>query len=445
MTRVPPHNLTAEESVLGAMLLRREPIAVASERLTTDSFYKPAHQHIYDTILKLDANGQPADPVTVADALGCSGLLASVGGPAVLVNLVANVPATNAEHVARYATIVENHAIARRIIGSAGDIAEIGYEAATDPAAALDRVESTVLRLSQKRSGGDTTTGHVDDLLDLTLSRLEELFEQGQTVTGIPTGFTDLDDLLGGLQPHALYVIGGRPSMGKTSLGLDIARHAALQAQIPVLVFSLEMGRVEVTKRMLCSESRIDSKRLRTGNLSPNDWSKVAEATERMAGAPLWIDDNPFATVSEIRSKARKLTAAHGKIGLVIVDYLQLMSAQSASGNRVAEVTEISRGLKLLARELECPVVAMSQLSRGLENRADRRPMLADLRESGSVEQDADVVMFIYRDEVYNPESPDRGIAEVNVAKHRDGATATVRLAFLDHYTKFANMSRKAA
>ena len=438
--RVPPHNLQAEESLLGAMLLSKDAISVASEKLVAENFYKPAHGHIYEAITSLNAAGEPADPVTVAEELRRAGLLDAVGGPATLVTLQAATPAIS--NAARYATIIEEHALLRRLIGVAGEIAELSYSLPDDIGKTVDHAESLMFEVGQRRV--TDSMAPIDDLLNANLDRLEMLHERGDAITGIPTGFNDLDELLSGLQPNALYVVGARPSMGKTALALGIASSAAIESSRPVLVFSLEMGQLELTQRMLCSEARVDSKKLRNGSLNETDWSKIAHATGRLASAPIWIDDNPNLTIMEIRSKARRLKSRLGDIGLVVVDYLQLMSGRSSAENRQVEVSEISRGLKILARELECPVIALSQLSRQLEMRADKRPMLADLRESGSIEQDADVVMFIYRDDVYNPDSPDRGTAEILVSKHRNGPTGMVRLAFLDHYTKFANMAKGA-
>jgi replicative DNA helicase len=438
--RVPPHNLQAEESLLGAMLLSKDAIAVASEILEPDNFYKPAHGHIFEAITSLSAAGEPADPVTVAEELRRAGLLDAIGGPATLVTLQASTPAIS--NAGRYAKIVEEHALLRRLIGVAGEIAEMGYNLPDDVTKTVDTAESLVFEVAQRRV--TDTMAPIHDLLNANLDRLESLYDKGDAITGVPSGFVDLDELLSGLQPNALLVLGARPSMGKTAFALGLATHAAIEANRPVLVFSLEMGQLELTQRMLCAEARVDSKRVRNGNLTEADWGKIAHATGRLAEAPIWIDDNPNLTIMEIRSKARRLKSRLGDLGLVVVDYLQLMTGRSNAENRQVEVSEISRGLKILARELECPVLALSQLSRNLEMRADKRPMLADLRESGSIEQDADVVMFIYRDDVYNADSPDRGTAEILVSKHRNGPTGMVRLAFLDHYTKFANMARTA-
>ena len=436
--RVPPHNADAEASLIGAMLLSRDAIGPAVELLDGDQFYVPAHGYIFDAIASLYGAGEPADPVTVAEELTRSGLLDQVGGPQRLLELQMATPATS--NAARYAKIVEEHALLRRLIGVAGEIVELGYSHPDDVVKTVDEAESMMFQVAERRVVDSTKS--IRDLLDANLDRLEELYERGEAITGLPTGYMDLDELLSGLQPNALVVVGARPAMGKTAFALGLASHAALHAQRPVLFFSLEMGHLELTQRMLCSDAKVDSQRLRTGKLSEDDWPKITRSVGRLAEAPIWIDDNPNLTVMEIRAKARRLKSRLGDLGLVVVDYLQLMTGRGSAESRQVEVSEMSRGLKILARELETPIVALSQLSRGLEARTDKRPMLADLRESGSIEQDADVVAFIYRDEVYNPESPDIGTAEVIVAKHRNGPTGTCRLAFLSHYTRFANMAR---
>lgn len=436
--RVPPHNLDAEKSLLGAMLLSRDAIAAAMETCGSEDFYKPAHAHVFDAINTLYNLGEPADPVTVADELNRAGLLESVGGLPALVALQADTPATT--NASRYARIIEEHALLRRLISVAGEIAEMGYSVPEDVAAALDRAEGLVFNVAERRVTDSLKP--LTELLYASMDRLEQLFDRGETITGVPTGYVDLDERLYGLQPNALIIVGARPAMGKTAFALGMAAHAAVEARVPTLIFSLEMGCDEITNRLLVSEARVDAGRMRNGRLAEPDWPKISQAVARLGDAPLFIDDNPNTTVMEIRAKARRLKARHGGLGLIIVDYLQLMSGGSSTENRQLEVSAISRGLKILARELEVPVVALSQLSRQLEARADKRPVLADLRESGSLEQDADVVMFLYRDEMYNPESADRGTAEVIVAKHRNGPTGKVQLAFLDHYTRFANMAR---
>jgi replicative DNA helicase len=436
--RVPPHDLQAEESLLGAMMLSSEAIASAAGVVTAGDFYKPAHGHVFDAVHTLYASGQPADAVTVADELRRAGLLDAIGGPAVLAQIMASTPATT--NAGRYARIIEEYALLRRLISVAGEVAEIGYSVPDDVPKALDQAEALVYEVNERRV--TDSTSKLSDLLSDNLDRLEQLYERGDAITGVPTGYLDLDQLLSGLQPSALVVVGARPAMGKTSFALGMMSHAALEHHRPVLFFSLEMSNLELSQRLLCAEARIDSSRVRNGQLQTEDWSKISKAMGRLAEAPIWIDDNPNLTIMEIRAKARRLKSQVGDLGMIVVDYMQLMTGRSSAENRQVEVSELSRGLKILARELETPVVALSQLSRGLEMRADKRPMLADLRESGSIEQDSDVVMFIYRDEVYDPKPENAGQAEVIVAKHRSGPTGIVQLAFLPQYTRFANMAR---
>lgn len=436
--RKSPHNLEAEASLLGAMLLSRDAIGPAVEAIDAMDFYLPAHQNIFDAISALYSQGHPADPVTVAEELERAQLLEMVGGLQTLVDLQNSTPATS--NAARYASIIEERALLRRLIGAAGEIVELGYSLPDDVTKAVDEAEAKIFQIAQRRVTDSTKP--LRELLSDNLDRLEELYERGEAITGIPSGYHDLDEVLAGLQPSALLVVGARPAMGKTAFALGLATHAGMVAQKPVLFFSLEMGHLELTQRILCSTAKVDSTRMRNGNLSEDDWPKISRAVGQLAEAPIWIDDNPNLTIMEIRAKARRLKSRLGDLGVVVVDYLQLMQGSSRSESRQVEISEISRGLKILARELECPVIALSQLSRTLEQRSDKRPMLSDLRESGAIEQDADVVMFLYRDEIYNPESPDIGTAEVIIAKHRSGPTATVRLAFLGHFTRFANMAK---
>ena len=700
--RVPPHNLQAEQSLLGAMLLSRDAIAAAVEVCGAGDFYKPAHGHIFEAITTLYAEGEPADPLTVSDVLQRAGLLEAIGGLPTLTSLQTDTPATG--NAGRYAKIVEEHALLRRLIGVAGAISELGYSVPDDVSAAVDRAESLVFEIAERRV--TDTVKPLRELLEESLDRLSALYSRQEPITGVPTGFRDLDEQLSGLQSSALLIVGARPAMGKalaldtpiptpagwstmgslgvgdevlddqglpcrvtyrstirtgspcyrfelddgtaivadadhqwlasgsegrgplppgrvvttaqmlaegvrrtdglprwhlpaaapldlpdrdlpdppyelgvrlgtvlagvvsggipegylrsslaqrrlllrgvldgirrreggsddgplpaalvfweetltrqvrelscslgqrpgsvspmttgwgfsldgvggdtpsghravgsivavpsvpvrciavdsprhlylagesmvpthnTAFALGIASHAAMVARVPTLIFSLEMSHAEITQRLLVSEARVPGNRIRNGQLHESDWPKISNAIGRLGEAPLFIDDNPNVTVMEVRAKARRMKAKETGLGLIIVDYLQLMTGRSSAENRQVEVSEISRGLKILARELAVPVVALSQLSRTLETRADKRPILADLRESGSLEQDADVVMFLYRDEMYNPDSSDRGSAEVIVAKHRNGPTGKVSLAFLDHYTRFADMAR---
>jgi replicative DNA helicase len=375
--------------------------------------------------------------VTVADELRRHGLLDEVGGIARLNDLQNATPSVSgAEH---YARIVMDTALLRRLIHTAGEITDLAFSEPDDVTKAstwrnrrCSRWPRTVWSTRRARSRSCSTSA---------MDQLEENYERGDTITGAATGYDDLDELLSGLQPSTLNIVGARPAMGKTAFGLGMATHIAKHSAKPVLVFSLEMGHSELTQRILSSEAKVDSTKLRTGKLSESDWSKIGLAVGRLE-VPLFLDDNPQVTVMEIRAKARRIKAQHGGLALIMIDYLQLMSGSGNSENRQLEVSEISRNLKVLARELEVPIVALSQLSRNLEARSDKRPMLADLRESGSLEQDADVVMFLYRDEVYNPESPDKGSAEVIVSKHRSGPIGTKRLVFLGQYTRFDNAAR---
>ncbi len=436
--RVPPSDLIAEQNLLGAMMLSKEAISATAPMLRPDDFYKPAHAHVFDAILSLDSAGEPADPVTVADELGRAGVLESIGGRSLLADIVTTAPAVN--NAPRYAKIIADHALLRRLIGIGGEISEIGYDLPDDVDKAVDQAESLVYDLGQRRV--TDTLVPIEGLLSDTLDRLEALVERGDAITGLPTGFVDLDRILSGLQPSTLNVIGARPAMGKTSFALNLTANAAFQSRRPVVFFSLEMGNIELTQRLLCAEAQIDSTKVRDGRLQDAEWDRIALAVSRLADARLYLDDNPNTTVMEIRAKARRLKSQLGDLGMVVIDYMQLMQGRSRAESRQVEVSEMSRGLKILARELECPVVALSQLSRTLESRTDKRPMLADLRESGSIEQDADVVMFLYRDEVYNTDSPDRGMAEVIIAKHRNGPVGKVNLAFRNHLTRFDNMAQ---
>jgi replicative DNA helicase len=441
VARVPPHNLEAEESLLGAMLLSRDAITAALEcRVEPADFYKPAHGHIFDAVVALYGQGEPVDPVTVAEELRRASLLEPLGGKPTLLRIQAATPASaNAGH---YAQIVGELALLRRLISVAGEIAELGYDQPDDVTDTLDRAEALVFEVAERRVS-ESLIGLASSL-NTALEQLESLYGRDEQLTGVPTGYHELDDILLGLQPSNLVVVAARPGQGKTSFALGAAANVALEVRKPVLFFSMEMGHLELTKRILAAEARVDAKKLQTGNIPEGDWNRLSHAVGRLAEAPFFIDDNPHTTVMEMRAKARRTKARYGDLGLVVVDYLQLMTSSSSrrAENRQVEVAEMSRGLKILARELDCPVMCLSQLNRQLEYRTDKRPMLADLRESGSIEQDADVVTFIYRDEQYNPESDQRGTAEVIVAKHRNGPTGVARLAFLDHLTKFANMAR---
>ena len=437
-SRIPPHNIEAEASLLGAMLLSKDAIADALETTSTEHFYKPSHAHVFEAICGLYAAGEPADPVTVADALDRAGLLEGIGGPGLLLDLQAATPAITS--ASTHAKIIQEHATLRGLISAAGEMAEIGYSRPDDVIKAVDEAENLVYQLAQGRI--NDSLGQMRDLLDQNLDAMEKRQELGQGLTGVPTGFKQLDQLTSGLQEGNLIVVGGRPAMGKTALGLNIATHVAMEANQPALIFSLEMSKLELSQRILCTVARVDSQKIRNAQMTDDDWVRINRGIGGLDEAPIYIDDNPGVSIMEIRAKARRLKSRIGKLGVIVVDYLQLMTGRSSAESRQVEVSEISRGLKLLARDLETPVIGISQLSRGLEVRQDKRPMLSDLRESGSIEQDADLVMFIYRDEVYNRESSEMGIAELILAKHRNGPTGVSRVAFMPNFTKFADLSR---
>ncbi len=432
--RVPPHSVEAEESVLGAMLLSESSISDVLEKVRADDFYKPAHRKIYDAVVALFGRGEAVDSVTVAEELRRNGQLEEVGGKPYLFHLVNSVPA--ASNATQYARIVEETSILRRMIEATQQAAAMAFESAEDVDHIVDQVEALIFSVAEKRLGDRFS--HIRDLLHEHLEHVEALQLSGAAVTGVPTGFVDLDNLTSGLQPSNLVIVAARPSFGKTSFALNIAQQAAVEHAVPVAIFSLEMSKMELVQRLVCAEALVDVQKLRTGRLSDQDWSRLATAVGRLADAPIYIDDTESVTVLEIRAKARRLKQKSG-LGLVIIDYLQLMSGPRRSENRQQEISEISRSLKILARELQVPVIAVSQLSRAVEARQDKRPMLADLRESGALEQDADIVLFIYRDEVYNRDSTDKGTAEILLAKHRNGPVGRMKLTFLENYTKFAS------
>jgi replicative DNA helicase len=435
--RVPPHSLEAEVSVLGAALLSTTAASEAIELLRADDFYRGAHRVVFEAVQALVAQGEPADTVTVTDWLARRDRLDEIGGPAALHDLTVSTPtAANATY---YARIVRDKSLLRRLVDAGTAVTRLGYEATDDARTVVDNAESIIFEISQTTDTGEYS--RLGDLLTESFAQIEQLAEQKSEVTGLATGYDDLDRLTAGLQPQNLIILAARPAMGKSSLVLGISHFVTARLQKPVLLFSLEMSKLEIVNRLLSSEARIDSSRLRTGRLEDTDWRKLGDALGTLSEAPLFIDDTPSISLMEIRAKARRLKQKQG-LELVIVDYLQLMQSHRRVDSRQQEVAEISRGLKMLAKELDVPVVALSQLSRQPESRTDKRPMLADLRESGSIEQDADIVGFIYRDEVYDEDSPDKGIAELIIAKHRNGATGIVKLAFLAHLTKFANLAR---
>jgi replicative DNA helicase len=434
---VPPQNLEAEESVLGAMMLSPGAIGAVSEVLDASDFYRESHAIIYRAALALYAKGEPVDAITLVDELEERGELEATGGRVRIHELAALVPASaNAGH---YARIVREMATLRGLIRAGGEIAQLGWERPGETTDLVDRAEQVVFDLSQSRVSSEFS--HIEELLKDSFERITALYEAGADVTGTPSGFRDLDRLTSGFQPGNLIIVAARPSMGKSGLGLCMAANLAVRAEVPTALFTLEMSKAEVTQRLMCSEAKVESQRLRTGKLGADDWPRLTAACDRLAKAPIYVDDQGSITMMEIRSKARRLKSREQDLGLIIVDYLQLMTSGSNVESRVQEVSQISRSLKVLARDLDVPILAMSQLSRAVEQRHDKRPILSDLRESGSIEQDADLVMFIYRDEYYNDESDQQGIAEVHLAKHRNGPTDTVKLSFLKRYAKFADLA----
>lgn len=435
--RVPPNNIEAEQSVIGAMLLEKEAISAASEILVAEDFYKEAHKLIFEAILDLYEKDEPVDLVTIVDILRGKGILETVGGITYLTNLAASVPTT--ANIKYYAKIVEEKSTLRKLIKSSSKIMEKSYEASEEVPAILDEAEKEIFDISQKAMVHDFEP--ISKILEKGFNEIEKMYLNKGSLTGVPTGFFDLDSKTSGFQRGDLVLIAARPSMGKTAFALNVAQYAALRNSNSVAVFSLEMSKEQLVYRMLCAEANVDMLKLRTGNLDDDDWVRLAKSAGPLASAKVFIDDTPGISVTEMRSKCRRLKIEHG-LDMIVVDYLQLIQGRSKSENRQQEVSDISRSLKTLAKEIEAPVIALSQLSRAPEARADHRPMLSDLRESGSIEQDADVVCFLYRDEYYNKESDKKNIAEVIIAKQRNGPTGTVELAFIGKYTKFGTLDR---
>lgn len=435
-----PHNVEAEEAVLGSLLIDPEALFRVSPFLTSDDFYIQKNGWVYEAILALHERREPVDFVTLCDELERQERLEEIGGAAYVTHVINVVP--SAIHVEAYGRIVEHDAIRRRLINAASRIAQIAYQEGEEIDQAVDRAEQALFSVSQRRITRDLTP--VQDIIRRYYDRIEYLYDHRDEPLGVPTGFVDLDRLLGGLQRSDLILIAARPSVGKTSLGISIARYAANLGQ-HVAIFSLEMSSEQVVQRMVSAETGIDAQRLRLGDLREGEWPLFVQATGRLSDLPVYIDDTPSLSVLQMRTKARRLHAEHG-IDLMLVDYLQLMTTgDRRSEGRVQEVSYISRSLKGLARELDVPLVAISQLSRAVEQRSDRRPILADLRASGSLEQDADVVMFIYRDELYNPDTEEQNIAEIHIAKHRNGPTGTIQLFFRDRLAQFLDAETRKA
>ena len=437
-TRIPPHSVEAEQSVLGSILLDKDAMISVSETLIPEDFYKEAHRVIYECMLKLYNNQSEIDLITLADELRDQGYLDDIGGIAYITSLSTIVPTTS--NIKYYINIVKEKSISRQLISAANDIINLGYDSSTKVEDVLENAEKKIFDISQERSTNDFQP--INQVLTETLSMLEKLYEEKSDVTGLTTGFRDLNKKINGLQRSDLLLIAARPAMGKTAFALNLVQNAALKGDASVAVFSLEMSKEQLVQRMVAAQSSVELKKIKTGTLAANDWPRITDGMAVLSGAKIHIDDTPGIKISELRSKCRKLKIEKG-LDLVLIDYLQLMEGEGHNESRQQEIAKISRSLKILAKELDCPVVALSQLSRAPEQRADHRPMLSDLRESGSIEQDADIVMFLYRDEYYNPDTERKNIGEVIVAKNRHGETGTVELVWFGEIQKFADKMRE--
>lgn len=435
--RIPPHNIDAEQSVLGAMILDKDAVISATEIIVGEDFYKGAHREIFEAIIALSNRNEPVDLVTLSEELTQRQTLEAIGGIIYLTSLSSAVPTTT--NVKYYAKIVEEKSILRRLIKASSDILDKGYQAEEDVNHILDLAEKNIFDISQKRSHEGFAP--IKDVLMESFHKIEELYQNKGGITGITTGFIDIDRKTSGLQRSDLILIAARPSMGKTAFSLNVAQNAAIKGNVSVAIFSLEMSKEQLVQRMLSAESHIEIQKIRTGTLNEDEWPRLAKAMAPLAQAKIYIDDTPAITVMEMKAKCRRLKMEQG-LDMILIDYLQLMSGDGKTESRQQEISSISRALKSLAREMDCPVVALSQLSRAPELRADHRPILSDLRESGAIEQDADIVMFLYRDEYYHPDSEKKNIGEVIIAKQRNGATGTVELAWLGQFTKFANLDK---
>lgn len=442
--KIPPHSIEAEQSVLGSMLIAPDAWDKVAELVNDEDFYNRSHQIIFRAILRLLSKSQPIDLITVSEDLEERDELEDAGGFAYLGELARNTP--SAANVTAYAQIIKERAVTRELIGVAHEIAEAGYNPeGRNSGEILDMAESKVFEIAEKRTGKDEGPKNVESVLGKTIDRLEILVKSNKEVTGVSTGYTDLDKKTSGLQPSDLIIVAARPSMGKTTFAMNLCENAMLLETKPVLVFSLEMPSEQIMMRMLASLSRVDQTKIRTAQLNDEDWARISNTMAMLKDKDnLFIDDSSGLTPMDVRTRARKLARDRGGISLIMIDYLQLMRVPSLSDNRTLEIAEISRSLKALAKELEVPVVALSQLNRGLEQRADKRPINSDLRESGSIEQDADLIMFIYRDEVYHEESTDKGVAEIIIGKQRNGPIGTSRLTFQGQFSRFDNYAGPA-
>ncbi len=436
--RVPPHSIQGEQSVLGGLMLENSAWDQIADRVVDIDFYRREHQLIFRAIDGLAEQNKPFDVITLSEELERVGVLNDVGGLAYLGALAKDTP--SAANIRAYADIVREYSVMRQLIKVGTEIADSGFRPdGKDSTALLDVAEQKVFQISEQMSRGGGGFASIKNLLTKAVDRIETLFQQDDPITGLSSGFADFDEMTSGLQPADLIIVAGRPSMGKTTFAMNMAENVAINNKVPVAVFSMEMPGDSLAMRMMSSLGRIDQHRVRTGKLEDDEWPRLTSAVSILADAPLFIDDTAALTPTEIRAKARRLKREHGELGMIVVDYLQLMQAPSVGENRATEISFISRSLKALAKELNVPVVALSQLNRNLEQRPNKRPVMSDLRESGSIEQDADLVVFIYRDEVYNEDSPDKGSAEIIIGKQRNGPIGKVRLTFLGQYTKFEN------
>lgn len=435
--KLPPQNIEAEQSVLGAIIFDNEALAKTIELLTPEDFYKESHRRLYRSMIELFDKNEPIDIVTLTDYLRKTNELESVGGIPYLSELANSIPTS--ANIRNHSKIVREKALFRSLIQAATHITSSVYENSFEPDEMVDYAERIIFDIADKRT--ENSFASMDSVIKDSIRMIEQLYDKKEAITGVSSGFKDLDELTSGFQPGDLIIIGGRPGMGKTAFALNIAQHVGVELKEPVAVFSLEMSKEQLALRMLCSEGMVDASRVRKGFLGKQDWPRLTSAAGRLAEAPIFIDDSSAITVLEVRAKARRLKREHRGISLVVVDYLQLMRSWGNFERREQEISEISRSLKALAKELKVPVIALSQLNRAVEQRGEKKPNLADLRESGAIEQDADVIIFLYRDEVYNKNTPNKGVAEIIVAKQRNGPTGLLNLTFLSDKTKFVDFS----
>lgn len=435
--KVPPHALEAEQSVLGGLMLDNQAWDKIADRIQDKDFYRQEHSIIFRAIAQLAHRGSPFDVITLTETLKSTNELNSVGGEVYLFELTRNTP--TAANIAAYADIVRERSVLRQLIGVATEITETAFmPSGRTSTELLDEAERKVFQIAEQGTRGNGPA-RISDLLAKAVDRIDTLFHSDEGITGLSTGYNDLDEMTSGLQQSDLVIVAGRPSMGKTTFAMNIAEHAAIKSDKPVLVFSMEMPGESLAMRMMSSLGRIDQHRVRTGKLEDEDWPRITSAVSMLSEAKMFIDDTPALSPAEVRARARRVAREYGQLGLIVIDYLQLMQMPGYKENRTNEISEISRALKSLAKELNVPVIALSQLNRGLEQRTDKRPVMSDLRESGAIEQDADLIIFIYRDEVYNENSAEKGIAEIIIAKQRNGPIGKVRLTFLGRYTRFEN------